>query len=141
MKVFESVESLEEIEEENEFYECSEIFNLLREDITLDSAIEIKKSLQSASEDWLNSFLLIDGMKQLVNTLTFINCIPDKNVENHRIQYELIRAIKAAMQIQRGLEDLVNQPELVALIALNIDCEDAAICAQVNIIFAIITLK
>ena len=103
--------------------ELQELLNFLREDMTLDQAREIRKAMQIASDSWLHSFIEIGGLKVIIGTLASINGIANRNTDKLRIQYELLKAVKAAMNVQSGLEEVTIQPELVALVALNLDSE------------------
>eukprot|EP01036_Dinobryon_divergens_P011316 gene11316-15225_t len=89
------------------------ILILLAEELTPTQATAISNVLCGASEVWVNDFLELEG----------------KDVDKLRVQFELLNATKYAIE-KKGYDELADQPELVALIALNLDSEDSTICTQ-----------
>lgn len=104
---------------------------LLADSITAEQAIKIKESIKVASKSWLLQFLKTDGLQNLAAMLLKYQGLEEKEPIELRIQYELLLSIKAAMNSQSGLDMMIDQPDLIASLALNIDSEDSAICTQV----------
>eukprot|EP01041_Mallomonas_annulata_P003111 gene3111-6114_t len=115
------------------------ILILLAEELTPTQATAISNVLCGASEVWVNDFLELEGMKQLVNALAKTHAIAGKDVDKLRVQFELLNATKYAIE-KKGYDELADQPELVALIALNLDSEDSTICTQTLEILSMIML-
>jgi hypothetical protein len=104
---------------------------LLADSITGEQAIKIKETIKVASKSWLLQFLKTDGLQNLAAMLLKYQALEEKEPIELRIQYELLLSIKAAMNSQSGLDMMIDQPDLIASLALNIDSEDSAICTQV----------
>lgn len=100
--------------------------------LSLESAIKCKTAIQQASKSWLIAFLEAGGLHNLASQLVKLQGLSDKEPEELQIQYELLLGMKAAMNDQAGLDVMVDQPDLMASLALNIDSEEAAICSQVS---------
>ena len=107
------------------------MFLLLTEEITANQAYEIRTVFSKASDSWIDEFLEMDGMKQFVSALANVNSVSTSQIEKFKVQFHLLKAIKPLIE-NKGFPDFITQPELVALIALNLDSEDASICSQVK---------
>ena len=105
---------------------------LMADSITAEQAIKIKEAIKVASKPWLLQFLKTNGLQNLAAMLMKYQGLEDKEPIELRIQYELLLSIKAAMNSQTGLDMMINEPDLIASLALNIDSEDSAICTQVT---------
>ena len=105
---------------------------LMADSITAEQAIKIKEAIKVASKAWLMHFLKSDGLHNLTAMLLKYQGLEDKEPIELRVQYELLLSIKAAMNNQNGLDMMIDEPDLIASLALNIDSEDSAICTQVT---------
>jgi len=106
--------------------------------LTLQQANELKLTLRGCSKSWLVRFYDLGGLQALVDMLSAFQSLSDKTDEEMRIQYELLKAVKAAMNNQVGLEQIIRLPHLVASLALNLDCEDVSICTQTLELLAVL---
>lgn len=75
--------------------------------MTLAQATELKLTLRGCTKSWLVRFYDLDGLQALVDMLSAFQSLSDKTEEEMRIQYELLKAVKAAMnnQVIRSLFD------------------------------------
>src|SRR5690606_5005179 len=68
--------------------------------LTLQQATELKLTLRGCSKSWLVRFYDLGGLQALVDMLSAFQSLSDKTDEEMRIQYELLKAVKAAMNNQ-----------------------------------------
>jgi hypothetical protein len=118
----------------------SQYVDMLEEEeyVSLDQAMDLKVTLRGCSKAWLVKFYDLGGLQALVDMLTAFQSLTDKTDEELRIQCELLKALKAAMNNQLGLDQMIRAPELVASLALNLDCEDVSICRQTLELLAVL---
>eukprot|EP00602_Paraphysomonas_sp_CaronLab_P002468 CAMPEP_0185037280 /NCGR_PEP_ID=MMETSP1103-20130426/31445_1 /TAXON_ID=36769 /ORGANISM="Paraphysomonas bandaiensis, Strain Caron Lab Isolate" /LENGTH=549 /DNA_ID=CAMNT_0027575185 /DNA_START=91 /DNA_END=1737 /DNA_ORIENTATION=+ len=114
---------------------------LLADSISLEHTMRVKDTIKVASKAWLHHFLKMDGLQNLVSMLVKFQSMDDKEPNELRIQYELLLSVKAAMNSQAGLDMMIDQPDLVASLALNIDSEDSAICTQTLELLAVLMVS
>jgi hypothetical protein len=108
------------------------IYNLLDvENITLDIAKKVRETIKHATKQWLFKFLDLGGLQSITFQLVKVQGLSEKTPDEIRTQFELLLSVKAIMNNQIGLDMLIDQPDLVASVALNIDSEDTSICVQV----------
>lgn len=108
------------------------------EDFTLDMSIKVKDAIKAAKSNWLPTFFELGGLSGLLLQLVKVQGLSDKTQDEMRIQFELLLAVKSVMSNQNGLDQMLDQPDLIASLALNIDSEDTAICTQTLELLAVL---
>jgi len=103
---------------------------LNRSYLTIEHAKEVKDILKTANKQWLIQFLKANGLHLLSSQLVNFHTNPDALAGGTAIQYELLLAVKSAMNSQVGLDIMTRESDLVSSLALNIDCFDSVICTQ-----------
>lgn len=68
--------------------------------LTLAQATELKLTLRGCSKSWLVRFYDLGGIDALVDMLSTFQAMADKTEEEMQIQFELLKAVKAAMNNQ-----------------------------------------
>ena len=111
--------------------DLTSILNILKDNTSLNDAKFVNKVLQDAYDSWRVGFVSEGGLTILINGIAYLNGTPNKTNDQYRTQYELLQALRSALSI--GFEHVLSHPELLCLIALNIDNEDVAICTEVNL--------
>lgn len=103
---------------------------LNRSSLTIEHAKEVKDILKTANKQWLIQFLKAKGLHLLSSQLVNFHTNPDALAGGTAIQYELLLAVKSAMNSQVGLDIMTREADLVSSLTLNIDCFDSVICTQ-----------
>ncbi len=103
------------------------------EEISADVAKKVKEAVKTSSKSWLFQFLDLGGLQSISFHLIKVQGLSEKTTDEIRTQFDLLLSVKAIMNNQTGLDIMIEQPDLVASVALNIDSEDTAICIQVRL--------
>jgi hypothetical protein len=114
---------------------------LNRSSLTIEQAKEVKEVLKTANKQWLVQFLKSKGLHLLSSQLVSFHTNPDVLAGGTAIQYELLLAVKSAMNSQVGLDIMTRDTDLVSSLALNVDCFDSVICTQTLELLAVLMVS
>ena len=114
---------------------------LNRSTLTIDHARDVRETLKSADKKWTINFLKAKGLHLLSVQLVNFHTNPTVLTDGPNIIYELLLAVKSAMNCKLGLDIMIRDPDLVSSLALNIDCHNVVVCTQTLELLAVLMVS
>ena len=74
----------------------------------VENIFRIKNLMQDANKEWLEDFLILDGLDVLFETLELLKDRGTSYIYNANLQLQVVMCVRAVMNSESGLEHIIN---------------------------------
>jgi dishevelled associated activator of morphogenesis len=112
----------------------------LQAEAGMEIVTNLRVCLGSKPVTWMDRFLELDGVMYLLEVLSNVEAKSNKTDDDQLVERECLKCLKIVMNVQQGLDSVLNTPYSMRKLSLCVDSENASVQQTVLTLLAAVCL-